>query len=437
LLASLAFFTFSPVPHRTFEIAWLPASPNAWATFSSARKETARLWNDLVSWHAEARRQHALDPSFVFPSEKQWRQRCQRQYPNLHSHSVQETIHEFLEAVKGCLEKRKAGDKDARFPWKLRRYRDVAYTNFGARIRNGFLILPHGLAGDLAIKIPKDATLPPGRLMEARLTYGVVRLVFSDDPPAPPRGSDEAKAARAARTEQAKQPPATPTVGIDLGVNTLLAATDGTKAILVSGRGVKATVQWRNKRVASLAQAQASKQKGSRRHKRLQRRKYQVLGKAARRIQDALHKATHQVAVAFPGAHAAVGKPFNEAARRLRRSQAQQVSQACTRKMIQQLGYKLGSVREVVEAYSSQTCPGCGCRQVCRRSYECKGCGYKAPRDVVGALNILEIGRSGAMKPGEGRGLGEIVWRRPSKYPGGSQVVPAEPRQVAQGPQGL
>jgi putative transposase len=258
LPASLAFFTFSSVPHRTFEIAWLPASPKAWATFSSARQETARLWNDLVSWHAEARRQHALDPSFVFPSEKQWRQRCQRQYPNLHSHSVQETIHEFLEAVKGCLEKRKAGDKDARFPWKLRRYRDVAYTNFGARIRNGFLILPHGLAGDLAIKIPKNATLPPGRLMEARLTYGVVRLVFSDDPPAPPRGSDEAKAARAARTEQAKQPPATPTVGIDLGVNTLLAATDGTKAILVSGRGVKATSgatsawpRWRRRKPAS------------------------------------------------------------------------------------------------------------------------------------------------------------------------------------------
>ena len=82
------------MPHRTFQISWLPASPKTWATFSAARQEAARLWNDLVSWHAEARQQHALDPTFVFPSEKQWRQRCQRQYPNLHSHSVQETIHE-------------------------------------------------------------------------------------------------------------------------------------------------------------------------------------------------------------------------------------------------------------------------------------------------------------------------------------------------------
>ncbi len=404
------------MPHRTFEIAWLPASPKAWATFTAARQETARLWNDLTTWHAEARQQHALDPAFLFPTEKQWRQRCQKQYPHLHSQSVQETIHEFLEAVKGCLEKRKAGDKEASFPWKQRRYRDVPYSNQGARLRNGYLILPHGKVGDLAIKLPKGATLPPGRLMEAKLAYGVVRLVFSDEPPPPPRGSEEAKTVRAAKIEKAKQPPATPAVGIDLGINTLIAATDGKTALLVSGRGVKATVQWRNKRVASLTQAQAGKRKGSRRHKRLQRRKYHVLGKANRRIQDALHKATRQVADAFPGAHAVVGKPFNEAAQRLRRTQAQQVSQACTRKVIQQLGYKLGSVREVVEAYSSQTCPGCGCRQKSRRTYECKGCGFCAPRDVVGARNILEIGQQGAMVPRGNCMVPVTMWTRPSKY---------------------
>ncbi len=404
------------MPHRTFEIAWLPASSKAWATFTAARLEAARLWNDLVTWHAEARQQHALDLAFVFPNEKQWRQRCQKQYPHLHSHSVQETIHEFLEAVKGCLEKRKSGDKEARFPWKQRRYRDVAYTNFGARLRNGFLILPHGHAGDLAIKLPKGSTLPPGRLMEAKLAYGVVLLVFSDEPPPPPRGSEEAKAARAAKVAQAKLPPANPTVGIDLGVNTLIAATDGQKAILISGRGIKATVQWRNKRVASLVQAQSSTKKGSLRHKRLQRRKYHVLGKADRRIKDALHKATRKVANAFPEAHAVVGKPFNEAAQRLRRTQAQQVSQACTRKTIRMLGYKLASARDVVEAYSSQTCPGCGCRQKCRRTYECKECGWKAPRDVVGALNILEIGQQGAMVPRANCTVPVAVWKRPSKY---------------------
>lgn len=418
-LATLRSMVHRPlVPHRTFEIAWTPRSKKSWATFSAARLEVARLWNDLITWHAEARQRHASDPTFVFPTEKQWRQRCQRAYPNLHSHSVQETIHEFLEAVKGCIELRKAGDKEAKFPWRTRRHRDVPYTNFGARIRDGFVILPHGKAGDLTVRLPQGASLPPGRLMEARMSFGVVRLVFSDDPSPPPRGSDEAKAARAAKRAAAKAPPPLPAVGIDLGVNTLLAATDGDKAVLVSGREVKATVQWRNKRIASLQQAQSSKTKGSRRHKRLQKRKHRVREKAHRRIHDALHKATRKVADAFPKADVVVGKPFNEAAKKLNRAQAQQVSQACTGKVIKMLGYKMASCRQVSEAYSSQTCPGCGCRQKSRREYRCKECGWTAPRDVVGALNILQIGQQGAMTPRANRAVPAIVWKRPSKYPG-------------------
>jgi putative transposase len=399
------------------------------------------LWNDLIGWHAQARQQHATDPSFRFPTSGEWEKRCQRQYPHLHSQSVQQLISEFLEAVKGCLELRKAGDKEARFPWKQRRFRDVPFTNQGAKLRNGFLLLPNGKAGELAIKLPKGASLPAGRLMEAKLSFGLVQLVFSDEPPPPPRGSDEAKAARAVKSAAAKPPPPVPAVGVDLGVNTLLAATDGERAVVVSGRGVKATVQWRNKRLASLVRAQSSRKNGSRRHKRLQRRKYRVLDKARCRLKDALHKATRQVADAFPGAHVVVGKPFNDAARRLHRTQAQQVSQACTRQAIEMLGYKLASAREVVEAFSSQTCPGCGCRQKCRRTFQCKECGFRAPRDVLGALNILQIGQQGAMAPRASLTVPSIVWTRPSKYPGrkpgSSGGTPARSSAGASSPRSL
>ncbi len=46
-------------------------------------------------------------------------------------------------------------------------------------------------------------------------------------------------------------------ISIDLGVNTLIAATDGQKAILVSGCAAKATVRWHNKRLASIQKCQA------------------------------------------------------------------------------------------------------------------------------------------------------------------------------------
>jgi len=102
-----------------------------------------------------------------------------------------------------------------------------------------------------------------------------------------------------------------------LGVNTLIAATDGATVILISGRAAKATVQYRNKQLARFQQALARKEQGSRRHKRLQRRTHQMLEKRKRRIRDLCHKATRQVAKAFPNATCYVGEPFTEAAQRI------------------------------------------------------------------------------------------------------------------------
>jgi hypothetical protein len=99
-------------------------------------------------------------------------------------------------------------------------------------------------------------------------------------------------------------------------------------------------MQYRNKQLVCLQQAQSGKMKASRRHERLQWRKYRLLDRAKRRIRDLCHKATRRVAEAFPGALCYVGEPFNDAAQRARRTQAQTISQTCTRKLIQQLDYK-------------------------------------------------------------------------------------------------
>lgn len=257
----------------------------------------------------------------------------------------------------------------------------------------GFLRLPNGKAGALRIKIPVEL---PGRLKEVRLAFGRILIVCEiEDTPSH----------------------ATATVGVDLGVNTLIAATDGMKAVLVSGREVKATVQWRNKRLASLQTKQAGKTKRSRRWKRLQRRKHRLLDKAQRRVKDATHKATRIVADAFPKCRVVAGEPFNDAAQKVGRRQAQQVSQACARKIISQLDYKMCGALEVAEHYTSQTCPVCGARRRARREYKCP-CGYEAPRDVVGCTNIRRIGLHGGMSPSPEVPV-EILFVRPvSKYPG-------------------
>jgi putative transposase len=125
-----------------------------------------------------------------------------------------------------------------------------------------------------------------------------------------------------------------------------------------------------------------------------------MLAKTKRRIRDLCHKATRQVATAFPNATCYVGEPFNDAAQRIGRKQAQQVSTACTRKIIQLLDYKTAGALTLSEAYSSQTCPVCGERSKHRRIYRCPHCGTTGPRDAVGAVNILSLGVHGAMLPG-------------------------------------
>jgi putative transposase len=163
------------------------------------------------------------------------------------------------------------------------------------------------------------------------------------------------------------------------------------------------TAKYRNKKLARIQHLQSGKQKGSRRHKRLQRGKYRLLNRSKRskrRIRDLCHKATRQVAQAFPGALCYVGEPFNEAAQRAGKVQAQTISQTCTRKLINQLDYKTTGAIVVDEAYSSQTCPVCGRRSRHRRIYRCPHCGTTGPRDAIGAANILSLGIHGEMLPG-------------------------------------
>ena len=378
--------------HRTVEIPYLPRSSKSWATFTAARQEAARLWTDLVIRHHRLRRLR-----WEWPTKPQWFKWAKGKYPGLHSQSVQEVILEFCDSVAAITALRKSGHSEARYPWKKTKYRDVPYTNQAARIKNDHLILPNGKSETLAARLPRGFN-PIGRLMEARLKYGKVLLVYKlEDAPVN------------------EQEPVQ--IGVDLGINTLIAATDGTKAILISGREAKATVQWRNKRFASFQQAQSSRTKGSRRWKRLQKRKYKLLNKARNRLKDLTHKATRKVTDAFPNAQAFVGEPFNEAGQKTGRVQAQQISQACTRKIISQLDYKLsGGAITVNEAYSSQTCPVCGCRQKCRRIYQCKQCGFKAPRDVVGSTNIRCIGREGKMALNQEIPR-QVRWVHPVKYP--------------------
>jgi putative transposase len=376
------------MPYRTIEISWLPRSCTAWRTFSAVRQEAAAVWNWLVEAHADLRA-----TGQPWPSKTDWQKQVKGRFPNLHSQSVQQTVADFCDAVTATTVLRSSSRPSACYPFRKPKYRCVLFTNQAARLRNAVLTLPCGQAGNLRIRLPDTVTIP-GRLMEVRLHFGKVELVYEVSTIVHPPG---------------------PVIGVDLGVNTLLAATDGNQALLVSGRVVKSVVRLLNKRLAEMSAKQSGQTRGSRRWRKLQRHKYRMLDKSRRRIRDLCHKATRKVVNTFPQARAYVGEPFNAAAQRLSRVQAQQVSQACTALLIAMLAYKLETAMRVQEACSSQTCPVCGERNKCGRVYHC-ACGAKAPRDVIGSVNIRSIGLTGGMQTGC-RVPNAIQWVHPQSIP--------------------
>lgn len=357
----------------------------------------------MVVRHARIRRLR-----WSWPSEARWHKWARGKFPGLCAKSVQMVVRDFLDAVICAARARKAerasgGEVLAEYPWHTRRYRDVPYCNQTAKIRDGYLRLTGSKHGRvLRVRMPKGISLP-GRIMEVTLSYGVLRISCEVDavPTAP-----------------------TSTIGVDLGINTLLSASDGSTALVVSGREFKAIRQYQQKQLASIQSRQSRHKHGSRRHKRLQRRKRVGFDKHARKIRDLCHKATRLVADHFPGGTVVVGRAFNDAARKMDRVHAQQVSRACTSKITRQLSYKLSGARKVSEAYSSQTCPVCGCRQRCLRVYRCEACGLVAPRDVVGAVNIRAIGLYGALTPGQSMPTVVRFVRPLRKYPGPARAAP-------------
>jgi putative transposase len=388
--------------YRTIKFAWVPSARQNWSAFTSVRKEAARLWSWLVERHADIRQQGGK-----WPSKADLQKEIKGLFPGLHSQSAQQIVGDFCEAITSAESLRKKGES-FEYPHRKTTYRQVIFTNQAARFRDSRMILPCGTAGYLSICIPKGVILP-GRLMEVRLDYGEVEIVCEVPNEVRHVG---------------------PIIGIDLGVNTVTAATDGDNAIAISGREIKATIQLRNKKLAEIVSKQAKKTKRSRRHKRLQRAKYRVLTHARNKVRDLCHKATRKVADAFPNAKAYVGEPFNDACQKMGRKQAQTVSSACNRKIVSLLNYKLAACIEVEEANSSQTCPVCGERSKHRRTYRCPKCGYEAPRDVVGCTNIRTIGIEGNMRP-VCCVPNAIQFVHPSKYPGPSPGSPGDTGQVA------
>jgi putative transposase len=314
--------------------------------------------------------------------------------PLLHAFSRDAAQQGFYKACKTARSCQKAG-LDTKYPHKRKRYRPTVWYSSGIRVREDCILLSLAKESGLPpIRVPRpEWLLDTHKLLEVRLVYDRLTCGYEWH--------------LAVEVEDGIQPQAAPGNGVmavDMGQIHPAALTNGVRGVVVSCWELRSTVQYRNKRVAELQEKQSHHQKGSRRYRRVQRRKTRFLAQQKRKEGDILHKCSRAIvdtAVEMGAGTIALGDVRDIADKPERgRVQNQRLAGWSHGKVRLQIEYKAaekGIQVELVEEYhTSQTCPQCGhLNKPKGRIYKCPACGFRGHRDIVGAANILSRYKEG------------------------------------------
>jgi putative transposase len=308
--------------------------------------------------------------------------------PLLHAHSDDAASQGFYHACKITRAARKAGVEDIRYPYRRKCFRTTVWKTSGIKRVGQRLRLSLARGKEhLWLTVPRELqTLPDTAVKEVRLVYKRSsrrhewHLVIDDG-------------------QQPGKVPGQRVMAGDMGEIHPITIVDDDQGVVMSCRELRAASQLTFKRLSSIQEAQANHKKGSKRWRKLQRRKNRFLAKQKRRQRDMLHKVSRAVvdhAVQRQVGTLALGDVRDIAdGKRLNTQSQQKLSAWPHGKLRQFITYKAQAAGiqtddTVDEAYTSQTCPQCGtCTKPKGRVYRCPACGLAAHRDVVGATNLL------------------------------------------------
>lgn len=359
------------------------ASRNDLDRLFACNRESALVWNECL----QLSRQYYLDHQKWISKSKLQKATKVRFF--LHSQSIQAVCHKYFFSRDSAYQAMQKGIKMARYPYKKKQHYNTKWAKDGFRIfPNGKIELSMGIHQRKRQKpiVLYTADLPQGQIKEIELCYDqrlYLSVSFEDGLPKETYTSGQA-------------------VGVDLGeIHTLAAFCETGEALIVTGRKMRSTHRFRNKKLAEISRLQSKCKKNSRQWKKYQKAKRYILSKSEKQLRDALHKTTKQfvdwcVEQSISDVH--IGNPEGvqrktRKKKKANRKQAQRLSNWSFGKVKKYLNYKLVQkgikLHEIKEAYTSQTCPVCQKRRkVSSRNYRCS-CGYVEHRDIHGARNIL------------------------------------------------
>ena len=359
-------------------------------------RESGRVYTLTLVWHYRIYRRKGI---WLSPGAAE-RLGDRMASTTLHAHSRDAAQQAFYKACKTAKANRHLGVK---YPHKGKRWRTTVWKNTGIRKHDDVLLLSQARGLEpITVTLPSNlATLPLEAFRETRLVWDrAARRYFwhivieNGQEPAPAPGDSVA--------------------AVDLGEIHPAAVTDGQEAVIFSARALRSLRQYTAKRLASISRAQAAKAKGSRAWQRLQRRRNRFLAQQKRRTRDIEHKVSRAVvhwAVERKVGTLVIGDVRDVAnGKRLNGKSQQKIGLWSHGRQRGYITYKAEAQGVVVpepedEAHSSQTCPRCKCRyKPTGRVYCCPACGFCAPRDTVGSVNILsrhKYGEVGFILPPE------------------------------------
>jgi putative transposase len=302
-----------------------------------------------------------------------------------------------------------------RSPPRRRCSRTPTWKNTGSRVRDGALLLARARGRE-----PVRVALPATFAAYPASAYKQIELVVWDRAgrgyhwhvtlqdgaePAPTPGSN------ISAVDVGAIHPAVLT-GCSLGAHWVL--TDGTEAVVVTARRLRAARQYTAQRLAELPAKQSAQTKGSSRWQRLQRRKKRFLAQQERRTRAIEHKVSRAVvdyAVVRKAGTIALGdvrdvrdvrdmRDMRDVRARRGRQAAAHQDAAADRAVVAghrapvQHPYKApaaGIVVELIDEHdTSKTCPRCEHQYKPKgRVYCCPRCGLVAHREAVGSAHIL------------------------------------------------
>lgn len=333
--------------------------------------ETARVWNFCAQkFYA------AMEEKKPWPTQTQLQEWTKGGNYQIHSQTVQMTAKVCLTAFHEIQKKRKTQPQH-HYPRATLRQYSILWPAQAVKVKGNRMVLPMG-KGRISLRLDCRLEFP--------FEIGAVKIVWKDGWELHVTGESK---------EEVKCP-GEGKACTDLGeIHQTATVTDGKKALVVSGRGIRTIKRQRQMALGEIARKRAKCQKGSRRYRKLQRARRKISSRTKRRVLDLRHKGLRAVVnwlVEEKVGTLYIGNPDGVRKRRSGRHHNDRLAKWEYGQDITLLSHKCEGVGIAAltgnERGTSSQCPHCQHKQRPKgRTFTCQSCGSVIHRDVMGGAN--------------------------------------------------